>query len=759
MNRVLAGRRWEQDAKTLAWLRRGPKELSNLVDSLRIEIDGVPLNAGLPDEPLLETCLDLALALGDLNAGESSRGLSLREAGLELLLARHGSEVELVLVRRGRGGAAVLGRAAAELSELSKALSQCARDLLEALSRLHPRLGSVPKVKQLRAAAKRLSQEIRPELSPTRGRSLTQPRSLADQATGWSFQRRASAGPISLTLHTFDIEGRLSRYRRSQPDLYSLLVPGHLELGNEAGTPLDRCTLPPFLALEDLLRQAERASTPGTHSDALPFGSERQALSLENGALCWGDRRWEGASRPFVAAVAGLASSWATSVVESQPEQAHNPLLSDFLARARVLVTHSELLARGDQPGLEKAPTAERARPAQPPLSPNALRKVSFDELGRVRLPFPVSELQLFGGSRRCLAFGTEGVALLELPGARVLWARRAMTVAAGRGPLVIAHDRDGRLMQLDLRTGDALWFREAPDREPRSLLCVLEGKKAPNGVGPLAVLEERAGAISAFALDTGAPLWRQCPPLTSHLWASVSSDWAYASTSNGQFFAMRVADGHTLFRLGSNRPLHEAPLRVGRSLFQLADGEDQDHLVQLDASSGEVRGVHPLGLHQTGPLVAHKTMVATVGRSAGRWTLGHTSTRTISVGQVALPFEGPRPALLATSEGMLCTSAKGEAALIGTDGKVCWHSSEIAEPTSTAITPIYVRRVALVASERPVLLDLVGHRILAQLPRLEGLSAIAADRHLHLVLADDEGEVVAYRLRGHLSVVRGPNR
>jgi hypothetical protein len=64
------------------------------------------------------------------------------------------------------------------------------------------------------------------------------------------------------------------------------------------------------------------------------------------------------------------------------------------------------------------------------------------------------------------------------------------------------------------------------------------------------------------------------------------------------------------------------------------------------------------------------------------------------------------------------------------------------------------VRQAALVASERPALLDLGGRRLLARLPRVEGLRALEVDRELRVLAADDEGAVLAYRVRGHLAVV-----
>jgi len=75
------------------------------------------------------------------------------------------------------------------------------------------------------------------------------------------------------------------------------------------------------------------------------------------------------------------------------------------------------------------------------------------------------------------------------------------------------------------------------------------------------------------------------------------------------------------------------------------------------------------------------------------------------------------------------------------------------APPAAAPVPPVLQRQLALLAAERPVLLELATGRRLATLPAIDGLSAMAADPALRVVLATDGGTVRGHRLRGHLAV------
>ena len=161
------------------------------------------------------------------------------------------------------------------------------------------------------------------------------------------------------------------------------------------------------------------------------------------------------------------------------------------------------------------------------------------------------------------------------------------------------------------------------------------------------------------------------------------------------------------------------------------------------------------LGLRRAGALAFCEGSVATVGRSGEGWALARIDALSGESSVQPLALTGPRqPRSRPTETGLLVTTPDGRLELFGPQGPRRFAELEPAGPCARPVPPVLQRRMALVPSGSPALYDLEHGRRVAQLPAVEGLTALAADAQLRLVLADDGGTVRGFRLRGHLAVV-----
>ena len=666
---------------------------------LKLLADGAVVNAGLPDEPLPKTLLELARALQKLAQGKGPQALELPRAELLWLLEVDGSDAILRWVRRGRPRSMVVKKATLDLRALGVAIAAA--------------LEPIPRTAPLRRSLAKLP-------TPKATRALP------------GFKLESPAGPLTLTVSIDEIPApRGSAWS-------ALLAPGSLELRN-AGHVIARSAEPPFLVLEDLSRWARDALKPGKKSEPLPFPQGGE-LSIDGDAVRLGRHRFPDARLPLAGAIGELLQAFARKLGHAAP-----PLARTAPLRA---LSHDAvpLLSRARQKPLTPARAtkprpARKQRPAEP-VAHGSVRKLSFKPLFEARVGYPVRALAIWGD--KVLVRGDDATTVLGLDGT-LRWTVPVRTVAANG--LILA-SRGERLVRLHAETGAWRWFRDSEGLEPKNLVYR----------SPQTMIVEESDALTGRLTETGLARWHFRPPMGERVFASYLPDRIYAATAGGQLASLDPDTGEPHFRALSPRPFRQAPLRVGAGLFVVVQGEASDELLHADAANAAVRWGGELRAREAGPLHAIGETVATVARTGEGWVLVVLDARTGDGRHLATGFSGRRPPELATTdEGFLVAADDGRALLFTPDGAPRFTHRDARAPSALAIAPVLQRRLALIASEEPALFDLQEGRLVARLPALEGLTALAADADLRVVVADEAGTVRGHQLRGHLAVVPGP--
>ncbi|MBS2030714.1 MAG: PQQ-binding-like beta-propeller repeat protein [Deltaproteobacteria bacterium] len=663
---------------------------------LRLLADGAVVNAGLPDEPLPKTLLAFARALLQLAKGKGPQALELPRAELLWLLEVDGSDAVLRWVRRGRPRSAVVRKATLDLRALGVAVAAA--------------LEPVPRTAPLRRSLAKLP-------SPPALRALP------------GFQLEAAAGPLTLAVSIDEVPSpRGSAW-------HGLLAPGAIEV-RQAGHVVARSAEPPFLVLEDLARWARNALKPAKKNDALPF-SQGGELALDGDDVRLGRHRFPELRLPLAAAIGELLQQFAKELGRIAPPLARTAPLRTLAHEATPLLSRAR--QRPLTPARATKPRPARTQRPAEPVAHGSVRKLSFKPLFEARVGYPVRALDLWGD--KVLVRGEEATTLLGLDGT-LRWTVPARTVAANGLVLAI---RGERLVRLDLETGGWRWFRDSEGLEPRNLVYR----------SPQTMIVEETDALTGRLTETGLARWHFRPPMGERVFASYQPDRIYAATAGGQLASLDPDTGEPHFRALSPRPFRQAPLRVGGGLFVVVQGEASDELLQADAATAAVRWGGELHAREAGPLQALGETVATVARTGEGWVLVLLDKRTGDGRHLPTGFTGRRPPeLVGTEAGFLVAADDGRALLFAPDGTPRLAHTEAKPPTARAIPPVLQRRLALVASEEPALFDLSEGRLVARLPALEGLTALAADAELRVVVADEAGNVRGHQLRGHLAVV-----
>jgi hypothetical protein len=678
------------------------------VDALRIELDGVPFNALLPDEPLVQTLDALCRAVAPLSAAsEASSQVDFPVGDVSVVLVRDGESVWLTSVRlAGRDAGVLLAEAQVDLSDLAAALLTAGGELLAGLD---PALRRGAEARSLAAALKPLGRPGKPgaDLGPGR-------------AAPWTVRATSARTGVSLQLKVVDAQGRLGL---GGPSLASLVLPGTLAVVSAGGQPLATSGRVPFLALASLVRAVEAAAS-GRRAD----WPGEPVLSL----LGEDDVRIGADAAPLT--LPGLAEAAHQLLLLWKAEHGAHPRRDELEARLeRLLAAWSRL--QGAPAALDAPAPARRGAARGKALGAN-VRKVHLVEQARVALPFPVTRLAWDGA--RLLAWGETGVAMLR--GGKLVWSRPEWQVTTS-GKLWLAWDGK-RLLRFETARGHALWFRQGPGFEAGRLVGRLQALR-------LGLLQHEDGALVALDEMTGASPWR-LPPLPARVMPAVDGDRLYVAVRTGLLLVARGRDGQLAFRVRAPAPLLGPPQRQGKALLLRLEDEGEDRILWLDAEAGTLRAEQGLGLREAGPLVPYRGKVAAIGRRAGRWTLVLVGPRQKPIHH-ELGFGGSRPQVAATPHGLLVGSDRGEAVLVDGKGARLWHVPASGEPLAVPLVPTLLRGLWLVPGERGQLLDLEAHRKVASLPRWEGLSALAVHPRGDVAMADDDGRVQVVTLQGHL--------
>lgn len=684
--RLELGEGWRQDPSLVRALMRSTDRLPALWGHFSLQVEGVPLHPGRPDERL-DVLLPAWLGALERLRREPLRAVTLMlEASREqLVVVRKGGHLRLQRVPALPGAEAPAPAVELELAATLESSLHATRRFVLGLRQLHPPLGELQPlphlmrlVEQLESGAVQDDQEAS-EPWQHAPRSLEDGRRWPGLLDSDGLASRGSEGPGVLLLP--DAEGR--------------------------GAPLWQ-----LLGRLDAARTAWLGGTgPRAGSEAARLLESDVALGLELVPLL--RARASSGSQPWLDLLEGAARELERALgAQSRPEQ----------------------LGEG---GL----TAESRPQVSPPL-PGKVRRVGFEQEARISLPFLVDSVQPFGAA--WLASGPEGSAWIKGRTPKLAWAVRSRVVAT-RGAL-LAQDPRGRWLRLDPSRGDASWMRATDEGEPVRL------ERAGSGADAPWLVTERRG-IRVVEAASGAPRWAWVPTLVQRLWTHLSGGLVYVATSQGQLSAHEVGDGRLRFRLAADVALRGAPVRAGKALFQVVEGPDQDHLVQLDAATGKSTRSVPLGHRQSGQLLASRGRVRVIGRTGEGWVLASLMVRTGVLTRWWVDPGMDAPALIATPDG-------GDVALLG-DGSL-WRAPWGADPgwksagESPRIAgplPLRIARgLVLAVGERARLAEIASGRTVGTFADVEGVTAAGMDASLRVALVDDGGTLHLFRHRGHLA-------
>ena len=760
MIRIRPGRAWRLDPRLLSELRgeTGQRALARtgLIDALGIEIDGVDLAAGLPEDCVLQVTAELTSAVADLASGQAHGSVAFRAAGVELLLDRRADRVRLSLVRLQRPSRVVLRGVEVELAALRAAALDCGRTLLRELRTINPALARSAPVRQLAAATQRLYGG--PSAPAGRKDAPTLPAS-DDPPSAWRAQGSRSHG---CEIEFRDPDRLLESFRGRRPDLQSLLVRGRfsLRIGPAATTWSSEGYL--FLMLRELSLAAQglvRALEAGETEHTLQLCDGAQLpVDLRHGrALPPGERRpvaCDGAA--LAAALFSAARAFARLAQRRNPRQRSNGYLSELrLGADEGLARCDDLLAAPYPPRARAAPRIRVQRPAppEPPFVAGRLRRLAYRGLWTA--PFGgVTGLCLSGSL--LLALGDEGATALSIVDGAAAWSNTrgvGAALAMPGGEILAGAGREALRLG---PTGEPLWSSSllGPDSQASALALSSDGRCA---------LLASATEAAAFSTRDGKPLWRFSPPGCSGLRLLATEALFVIATSDGRLYGIDLG-GKLCWRARTGARVIAGPLAWGHRAILIGQQPEGARLHQLALESGRILpaaspeltragGACPCGdgLAVAGTVGDEGAVVgfAPDGRIAWRWPADRK-------GAGATPGLGPGvPQLAPLPGGELAVRGSGAIACLAGDGTPRWEQP-FAEEVPGGPAPILRRGVLLASGERGILaLDPATGQRLGRAGGDRPLlpSHFEVDDRLTIYCADDEGPIEAFALGTFLSI------
>ncbi|MCS6796961.1 MAG: PQQ-binding-like beta-propeller repeat protein [Myxococcota bacterium] len=180
--------------------------------------------------------------------------------------------------------------------------------------------------------------------------------------------------------------------------------------------------------------------------------------------------------------------------------------------------------------------------------------------------------------------------------------------------PLLVVCDAAGRLVAIDLRTGEACWRRPMRGCSPPSL----------RRAGRLLLCGSADGRLEALDLVCGEPLWRHASREGFSLPPAVLRQTVFAVATaggHGSLYALDLCSGRCLFRRPLSREPSHGPVIVGESVVLAVGHGREAALVAYDARDGAPRWSHPdIGLSHGGAALAVDDLLI-VNAPGGRLT------------------------------------------------------------------------------------------------------------------------------------------
>lgn len=717
----------------------------DILDVLSVEVDGVNLTAGVPEDRIFRVVSDLAAAAERLASGRPKASLTV--GPVELLFTRSGSSVLLSLIELGPPPVVRVQDLDVEAARLFAAVLACVESLYADLREVAPALARGALGRGLTRSARRLRRHRRPAelIAEPRGvpRALPVPRS----------RRRG----LSCGFELADDGDQLATYSGSEGDLHSLLAAGRIQIHGPAGEPLAEWQGPPFLALRALVpevRELIAAFRSGDRSASLHFGQTKLEIDLTDRRLTAGGTTVDCAPLEVASVLLGATLDFCAAVVSRAPVQARNSYLVDLRTDAEEAYASCRELQAGDLTARSAARHPAKGNLDAPPVSaaplaPWRVRRLTF----RRRWNFDAGPLLPAGVGRlgrRLLVLGEDGAFALDRTTGIPEW-RTDPVDAAWLGP----HRSDPALFatrqDLDLVTpgGSTAWSLPIDGRVTEGLGRYLRG------AGHLLVsLDGRT--ITALRECDGSVAWRFAPPEAATTRICGGPGGVVAATDTGLLYGLDPSSGRVRWRVRTTTAGSAGPLPLGHWIVLGGESAAGHEVSVVDARTGSCLRTHVLALDDAAAPVLFGGRIHIAGEVGGDSAVcvvrvgdSDRVSRLLLTGLSGVPAVRPQRGRL------LAADRDGNLVAVNGEGQELWRAS-LAHRGERAPTLLVGGGIAVVASRALEAFDPESGERLGATPtqRWFGAPMVLADEGLNLFVAEDEGTVQAWQVGTHLSVV-----
>ena len=695
--RIRLGESWKQNPayrtplRALAEGRARGFSPRDIVDVVGIEIDGIDLTEGLAEAALLDALSELLDAARILARPGATTSARFARRGVEIAFERTGEDIRLTIAE----GPGRRRRAEVPAARFARAVRAAAAKFLRDLTEIHPELGGhrVCRDLQQRASA---SGRGEPARRPARPR--------------WS----TGLGPLTLvvggdaeTLEILDGQGAV-QWRAS-----------------DVGEGVEALTA---------LLTADDAGAAGARVSGVVADHRLQTIRFAR-------------TRPITFSC--LRTSLLGCLVFLEGESAPELLTTLASVRAR-LEQRLSLPSSSSLPAARATPSAPSI--SGPSLPAEGLRHLLFRRVWRTDALGPRPELFRLG---RHLLVRTPGQAELRSGEGERLWRSAifdARPVRAGSRNYVIGRDRAAHIVVLEPRRGSVL----------ATVPAALEGSlRGAVGLAGGTIAAETGARVIGFRPD-GGEAWAFDPGPRSRVRLATTGAALLVGTATGDVFGLDPL-GHTQWRtatnLGAVDDISVGPHGISCCVTGV-DGRGHPAVAAIRVADGLLLWVRRLRGPGTSPAVWLRDHWILGWEGPSGATLAGLDAITGAVSwETLLPGEGAAAPVVAGGRLQVSRLAGGLVAASWA-GRVLFHKA--AQDPDPALSPVSAKP-ALVAGGLIVLPAALIHvcdartgRVVASLEPTElAPDSVAVIDGPTVVAAGRDGLLEAWRLRGHMSVVR----
>ncbi len=406
------------------------------------------------------------------------------------------------------------------------------------------------------------------------------------------------------------------------------------------------------------------------------------------------------------------------------------------------------------------APSAREQDHAPIAAATATTASLRFSERWRVEVDGLDAAAAFFCGDRLVVSTPREAFALGREQG-EVLWAREGAGAACMMaGTVLLRALPDGRLELCDVADGEAFaTTRLAPRVGP------LTGVHAGGGaIPPTAVLVEGTGRLVAIDLRTGEPRWRWAARGTGAVRLCRAGPVLLVASGDGALNALDVATGELAWRFSDRTRFSLAPA-VCRDMVVAASGEPGGRagtLYGIDLYSGKLAWRRALDAAPAAPPIAAGALAATAFDGGRRGSLAAFDPE-----DGELVFMVPDPgvsaggACLPVDDLLIVNAPAGRlSALDLASGTTRWQrrlADPIADDVPRRLEPVLRGGALFVpAAQVHIIRPADGASIGGALPCDLVPDLVRVDERGWVYIAEESGHIAAYAPVPHLSLIRG---